>query len=71
MKTIQEVLDFCNAFTFLHHYNIERVIELNHARDCVISVLSKCDFISEDKIIRVLGIIDDISLMVMDGNVVQ
>ena len=34
-------------------------------------MLSKCDFISEDKVIRVLAVIDDISLMVIDGNVGQ
>ena len=45
MKTVQEVLDFCNEFTFYDHYNIERNIELNHVRDCLISVLSECDVI--------------------------
>ena len=33
----------------------------------MISVLSKCDFVSEDKINRVVGVLDDISLMVTVG----
>ena len=69
MKTIKEVLNFCNEFLFYDLYSIERVIEINLVRDCVISVLSNCDFITEDKTIRVQSVIDDISLMVIDGNV--
>ena len=44
-------------------------MELNHVRDCVFRVISICDFLSEDKTIRVLGVIDDISILVVDGNV--
>ena len=36
-------------------------------RDWVKSVLSKCDFKNKDYGIRVLRVIDDISLMVIDG----
>ena len=43
-----------------------RFVELNHVRDCVISILSDCEFINEDKIIRVVGVMDDISLMILD-----
>ena len=32
-------------------------------------MLSKRDFISEDKILRVLGLIDDMSLMFTDRNI--
>ena len=66
MKTIKEVLDFCNEITFYNHYKIKRVIELNHVRVCLISVLCKCDLISEDKNIRLLGVIDDIPLIFTD-----
>ena len=48
MKTIKEVLDFCNEFTICDLYIIARVIEMNHVGECVFIVLSKCDFISED-----------------------
>ena len=41
MKTIKEVVDFCNEFTFRDHYIIERVIETNQVRDCVNIVLAK------------------------------
>ena len=69
MTTIKEVLDFWNEFTFHDQYNIETLIELNHVRHCVISVLSECHFISPDQFIRALGVIGDISLMIIDGNV--
>ena len=69
MKTVNEVFYFCNEFTFYDHHNIERVGQLNHVRDCVISVLSKYDFISEDKTNRVVVVIDDTSLMITDENV--
>ena len=41
---------------------ILKEIKLNHVPDCVVSVLPECEFIIEDKIIRVRGVIDDISL---------
>ena len=69
MKTTKESLKVCKEFTFFGQYIFERVIELNQARDCVISILFKGDFMSEDKVIRVLGVLDDISLMSIDGNV--
>ena len=69
MKTIQEVLGFCNKFTFNSHYNIEKVRELNHVRDCVNCVLSKFDFRSEDETLRVLGVVDGIAIMITDRNV--
>ena len=68
MKTTKENF-FCNEFTFYDHYNIDKVIEINHVRDCVILVLSNCDFISEGEIVRVLGVLGDISLMIIDGMV--
>ena len=68
MKTIKDVSTFCNDFTFYEQYYIERAIELNHVRDCLIRILSKCDFMSEDKFIRVVGVMDDVSLMVLDKN---
>ena len=41
MKTIKAVLNFCKIFTFHDPNKNERVIELNHVRDSVISLLSK------------------------------
>ena len=69
MKTIKEVLGFCIVFTFYNQYKIERVGELNHVRDCNINVLSKCDFIREDNVIRVLSFMEDISLLVLERNI--
>ena len=68
METIKIVLDSCKEFIFFDHYNIERIKEFNHVRDCIFDVLSKHDVILEIKIIGVLGVIYDISLMVIDGN---
>ena len=69
MKTIKTSLCCCFEFTFYNHYNFEKVTKLDHVRACIINVLSKCVFISEGKIFRVLGAIDDISLMTLNGNV--
>ena len=51
------------------YYNIEKVVDLNHIRSCVISVFSKSFFLSEDESVRLIGVLDDISLMVLDGNI--
>ena len=68
MKTFK-VLDFWNVCTFNDHHNFQRVVELNHACVGIFDVLSECDFLSEDKILRVLAVIDDMSVLVIDGNV--
>ena len=47
MKTIKEVVDLCNEFTFRDQYNIERVIEINQVRDCVKIVSTKCTHFDE------------------------
>ena len=45
------------------------MIELNYIRDYTIIVSSERDFKHEDDGIRVLGILDDLSLKVIDGDV--
>ena len=60
---------FCKQFPFHDHHNIKRVIELNHVRDCIIKVSSENDFLHADNAIRVLGAIEDLSLMVIDRKV--
>ena len=62
-------MDFCNEFTLYDQYSVERVLEKNHVRDCVISVLSNCVFIIENKIIRALAVIDDFSFTITFGKV--
>ena len=42
---------------------------MNPVRDCIFNVLSKCPFIGEDSFIIALGVADDISLMIIEGNV--
>ena len=71
MKTIEEVLNFCNEVLFYDHYNLQRVIEISHVRDCVTSILIYCGFISEYEVIRALDVIDNISLMVIDEKVLK
>ena len=46
MNAINEVLNWCNEFTFFDHYNIERVTKLNHVRDYTIHVLADDDSIN-------------------------
>ena len=60
MKTIEQVLDFCNVFTSYDRYKVERVIELNHVRDRIFKSLSEYDFLHDDMVIRDLVAIDDI-----------
>ena len=68
MKTFK-VLDFCNVCTFNDRHIFQRVVEMNHACVGNIDVLTEADFISEDKIIKVLAVFDDMSVLVIDGNV--
>ena len=67
MTTTEEVLKFCNEFTFYNHQNIERIKKLDQVRDCIFNVLSKYVYNIEKLQISILGIIDDISLMVRNG----
>ena len=69
MKTNKEVSVICKNVTDHNHFNIDRVMELNHVRDCIVDILSKCYHINKHLHVRVLGVIDDISLMVIDGKV--
>ena len=64
MKAIKKILGFCNEITFKDHYFIEGVLELNHLRAYTGNVSFESVFVHEDNRIRVLGVIDDISLMV-------
>ena len=69
MKAFKEVLNYFNEFAFYDHYNIERVIDINHVRDCVCRVLNKCSFKKDYEFIRVLDDIDNISLIIMVGRI--
>ena len=69
MKSNKEGSLFCNELTFYVHCKTERIVELNHVRDCVINVLSESDFKHQDNRIRIMGNLDDISLNVIDGDV--
>ena len=66
MKTIKEILILCNEFAFYDHYNIERVIELNHVHNYIINVFFECFFISNDFCDRVIGGSDEKSLVIRD-----
>ena len=66
MKTFKEVLNFCTDSTIYNHYSIERDLELNHMGDCIVDNLSEYVFMDEKHYLRVLGIVDDISLTFID-----
>ena len=66
--TVKEVLIFCSEFTFYDQDKIERVIEFNPVLDFTKNVLSENDSKHEDNRIRVLNIIDYMSLKVIDGD---
>ena len=66
MKTLRKSLFSVVNSQSMIKYTIEKVRELNHVRDCIISVLSKCEFLSEHKSTKVLGVPDDVSLLIID-----
>ena len=65
MKDITKASNFCNDFTYHDHYFIEGVIETNHVDHFKIEVSIEIVFIHADMCIRVLGVIDDMSLKVI------
>ena len=65
----EKILNSCNGFTFHDHIINERVIELNYVRYCVSNILSRCNHIEGNCRMRVLFIVDDISLVIIVGNV--
>ena len=69
MQIIEEFLYFCDDSIYHIPYNIDSVLELKHVQDCIYDLLSKCDRIDKNVYIGVLGVLDVISLMVIDGNV--
>ena len=69
ITAFKEVLSFSNEFTFFGRFNFEREVEMNHVRDILNVVPTKTDFVCEDPCIGVHGVLDDKSLMVVDGDV--
>ena len=63
METIKEVLEFCIELTYYDEYIFGRKLGANRARDWVFDTLSKCDFVDENLQIRVLGVINDSSIL--------
>ena len=69
MKTIKDFSIFWNDSLFLMIFKILNESQKNNVRDCVIIVVSKSDFKSEDEVARVIDVIYDKPLMVIDGNI--
>ena len=67
MKTVKEVLNFCIQFILYDPYKIDQVIELKYIRDY--DSLCETDFNYDDSRIKVLSIIDVVSLKVLDRDV--
>ena len=65
-KTTKTIPNFCNEFTSNDPYKFDRVVELSYVRDYIIKVLSESEFWHKDNRIRVVSIIDNISLRVMN-----
>ena len=65
-ENCQNVLDFCNEFTFYDQNNNDRVLELNYFRVYKINTLSESDFKHEDNRIKVISTIDVNSLKIID-----
>ena len=61
-------MSFCGECTFYNQYNLGRDVQLDQPRVCVNDLLSKCDFESENTIIGLLAVKDELPLMVTEGN---
>ena len=68
MKTVENVLDFCEEFTFYDQHNFERVIKLNHVREFMFNLLIGSDFKHEENLVTMTVNIDDISLKILDAH---
>ena len=66
MKTIKEVFDFCNEFTFYDRYSIERFVELNPVRDGVNILLSESVLKQKYNRTKLMGNIEDTPPKVID-----
>ena len=56
-------------FTFNDHCNIEKVIQLNLVCDYLIIIFSEIGWDFDDNRIHVMGVIDDLSVMVIPNDV--
>ena len=61
-----KVSNFCNEFTFYDHYVIGTGIDLNRRRKWGLKSLSERDFVSERDCIRLLYVVGDLPLMVIN-----
>jgi len=67
MKTVKDILNFCNDAVFYDYTNLEICCELNQVRKCIINSFYKT--VPHTRIIVSLSIIDDIILKINDNNI--
>ena len=64
-KASEKLLNFCTEFTFYDNYFIGKKKETNLVHDFVINVMSEKDNIFEGNCILMLGVTDDMSLIII------
>ena len=67
MKTIKDILNFCNTAIFFDYSNPEILTDFNQVRKCVINRFYES--IPNSRIILTLSIIDEIILKIFDGEI--
>ena len=67
MKTVKDILNFCNAAVFYDYTNIGITCELDQVRKCIINSFYKT--IPHTRILVSLSIIDDIILKIKDNDI--
>ena len=68
MKTNKVVLKYFSEVLFNDNFNIDKVIRLNKARNCLIEILSGYNNIDEGFSLVLLAFIDNKSLMLFEKN---
>ena len=67
MKTIKDILNFCNTAVFFDYTNPEIEREFNQVRKCIINRFHET--IPHSRIILVLSIIDEIILKIFNNEI--
>ena len=67
MKTIKDILDFCNKAIFFDYKNLEYIEDLNQVRKFIINRFHET--IPDSRIIFVLSIIDEMILKIFNNEI--
>ena len=67
METVRDVLYFCKDFSFYDHNSIANFDKINQLRKCIFNSFN--EIIPIDGLLKVLGIIEDMTLMMFADDI--